>query len=246
MRREILQQSARLAALLLLSGCATGFNREGLQQRLAGQPLEVNDADIRAALAKKGQLRFPIRVAVHLAAETYRPGDGRAPYRARPEDWRWSVKDKEQLARLAEPLKQAGVVSDLYVMSEMISASDDPKSIRLAAAKHGADVVLLIKGVAQIDDYVDASSILNLLVLPGFLVPSSHRDVLLMMQGAMWDVGNEFLYLSTDAESEAKIRGPTFRIKDSDAVDAAKEEALENFGVELAKRMKALKESAAK
>lgn len=98
--------------------------------------------------------------------------------------------------------RENGIVSEMYVMSEMIATSEDLKSIRLAAAKHGADAVLLVKGVAQVDNYVNAGAIFNLLIIPGFVVPASHSDALLMVRGAMWDVGNEFLYVSVDAEGE--------------------------------------------
>jgi hypothetical protein len=231
-----------LMFVLMLTGCSTGFNRQAVHERLADQPIEVTDAAIKAALEKKPQIRFPMRVAVHMVAETYRPSVyGEGPLPARREDWRWSVKDKEQIDKWAEPLKKAGIVSDMFAMSEMISTESDIRSIRLAAAKHGADAVLLIKGVAQIDRYVNPLAILNLFIIPAYVVPASHRDVLFMMRGAMWDVANEYLYISLDAEGEAKTMRPSLLIKDSDAVDAAKTIALEDFGREFEKRMKGLK-----
>jgi hypothetical protein len=111
-------------------------------------------------------------------------------------------------------------------------------------AKHGADAVLVIKGVAEVDRYVNPSAILNLLILPGYFVPASHRDALFMMRAAIWDVANEFLYLSVDAEGEVRMKGPAFRIRDSDAIDSAKSLALESFGKEFLKRMHALKDAA--
>ena len=240
-----------LGLSLLLTGCATGFNRQAIQQRLADQPAVVDDAEIQAALDRKPQLRFPIKLAIHLTAETYYPGLRAAP-RTPPwapdgtpsADWRWTVKDREMIDQWAQPLREAGIVSDLYVMSEMISTTGDPRSIRLAAAKHGADAVLPIKGVSQADSYVDGTAICNLLIIPGYVVPSSHRDVLLLLRGAMWDVGNQCLYLSVDAEGEAKTRAPTFRIKDDAGMDEAKQVALAGFGDELQKRLQALKGTA--
>ena len=241
----MIKTSIALAGLIFLTGCATGFNRQGIQQRLDDQPIEVTDAAIKAALEKKSQIRFPIKLAVHMVSETYLP-DYQGPYRYRPNDWRWSVAEKEVVDQWAETLRENGIISEMFVMSEMIATSEDLKSIRLAAAKHGADAVLLVKGVAQVDNYVNASAIFNLLILPGFVVPASHSDVLLMVRGAMWDVGNEFLYLSVDAEGEGKIKGPTFLIKEDEAIEVAKKESLKNFGKEFVKRMKALKNSSEK
>jgi hypothetical protein len=236
---------AILGLALLLTGCATGFNRQAVAQCLDGPPRVVEGEGIREALDRKPQLRFPITIAVHLVAESYRPvyygrtlvGDAKL----QPADWRWTMQDREQIDKWVDPLRKGGVITDLYVMSEMISTKDDLESARLAAAKHGADAVMLVKGVSQVDKYVDPSSILNLLVLPGYVIPSSHRDALFMMRAAMWDVGNECLYLSVDAEGEAKTRAPTFRVKEGEALEQAKSEALDGFGKELQKRLLALK-----
>ena len=111
-------------------------------------------------------------------------------------------------------------------------------------AKHGADAAWVIKGVAEVDRYVNPSAILNLLILPGYFVPASHRDALFMMRAAIWDVANEFLYLSVDAEGEVRIKGPTFRIRDSNAIDSARSLALQGFEKEFLKRMHALKDAA--
>jgi hypothetical protein len=50
---------------------------------------------------------------------------------------------------------------------------------------------------------------------------------------ALWDVGNEFLYLTAQSEGEAKRLGPTFLIEDEPALDAAKEDALRGINAEL-------------
>jgi hypothetical protein len=130
------------------------------------------------------------------------------------------------------------------MISDLIWNGGDLKSMRLAAARHGADAVLLVRGISQVDSYVNALSIANLLVLPGFLVPASHRDALLVLQGALWDVGNECLYLTAESEGEGKIVRPTFRIKDREAIDLAKEKALADFGQGLIARLGSLGGSA--
>ena len=228
-----MKQVCVVLVAVLLAGCATGFDRGALQQRLEGEELIVTDEAIREALQAKPQLKFPAKVAIHMVAETYHPGT-LYPYWPRSGDWRWSLQDKESIETWTATLRDNGIVSDMFVMSEMVATSDDLKSIRLAAARHGADAVLLIKGVAQVDNYVNPLCILNLAILPVFFVPASHCDALFMMRGAMWDVGNEFLYLSVDAEGEANLIRPTALIKDKHAIGHAKERAMQSFGKELA------------
>ena len=36
--------------LVLMAGCATGFDRKAIRERLAGERVEVNDAEIQRAL----------------------------------------------------------------------------------------------------------------------------------------------------------------------------------------------------
>lgn len=128
---------------------------------------------------------------------------------------------------------------DFYMVSDLIWRGG-LKSMRLAAAWHGADAVLLVKGVSQVDSYVNALSIANLLVLPGFFVPASHRDALLVAQAALWDVGNECLYLTAESEGEGKIVRPTFRVQDREAIEIAKDKALADLGQGLIARLGSL------
>jgi hypothetical protein len=204
----------------------------------------------------KPQLRFPIKVGVAFVEEE--DIDRSDPRTAR---WRWSERDREAVLAAAAPLRTDGVVSDLFVISRDLIAGRDLKHLRLAAAKHGADAVIVVKGAAQVDRYVNPLAILNLSIVGGFFVPASHRDALAdgccglrpppvagrarssVVRCAMWDVGNEVLYLTAESEGEAKRLGPTFLIEDEPALGDAKEDALRGFGAELLRRLAALKGS---
>jgi len=225
---------------IVIAGCASGFDRGVIAQRLEGQRVVVNDAEVLRALQVRPQLRFPIKVAVFLEADSCASGSPHRTSGPSIPGWRWSVKDREQIASWAEPLKARGVIEDLYVVSDLVWTGGDLKSMRLAAAKHGADAVLVLKGVSQVDSYVNALSVLNLMILPGFFVPASHRDALLVLQGALWDVGNECLYLTAESEGEGKISRPTFRIKDQEAIEIAKEKALKDLGQGMIARLGSL------
>ena len=132
-------------------------------------------------------------------------------------------------------------MSDVFVVSDLVREGSDLKSLRLAAAQHGADVLLQIQGVAQVDRYHNPLAILNLLILPGYVVPSTHSDVLFVMHGALWDVGNEYLYATVEAEAEVKKFGATFKLDDENVVNEAKRRAPKDFGEEFIMRVQALK-----
>jgi hypothetical protein len=225
-----------LLLALLVAGCATGFDRAALREELADPPTEASEEAITKALAGRPKLRLPIKVAVHLTAETYRRGryDGEL---VPAESWRWTLEDRKRIETWTEKLRQAGIVSDMFVMSEMVASGHDLEKIRLAAAKHGADAVLVVRGVVQVDRYVNPLCVLNVLVVPGWFVSASHRDALVVLKGAMWDLRHDFLYLSVDAEGKSEVCAPTFEIDAADAIEPARAEALQAFGQELVQRM---------
>jgi hypothetical protein len=152
----------------------------------------------------------------------------------------WRDRDREALLAHAESLRAKGVVSNLFVISPELVEGDDLRHLRLAAATYGADAVLVVKGAAEMDRYPDPLAILNLTIVGGFFVPASHRDALFAVRCALWDVGNEFLYLTAEAEATAKRVGPSFLIEDGPALDAAKEDALRDVEGELLGRLSSL------
>ena len=224
--------------VLVVVGCSSGFDRGRIKERLEGEERQIDDEDIRAALASKPQVRFPIKVGIVFVEDDR---TDRSDRRAVP--FRWTDQDRESLLAAWETLRAKGVVSDLFVISPDLVPGNDLRHLRLAAAKHGADSVLVVKGAAQMDRYANPLALLNLTIVGGFLAPGSHRDALFSARCALWDVGNEFLYLTARSEGEAKRQGPTFLIEDEPALDAAKEDALRGINAELVRRLASLKGS---
>jgi hypothetical protein len=224
----------RLSMLLLavsLSGCfARGFDHNVLTTHLQQTSIIANDEEITKAQALKPQLTFPCRVAVYLPPQV---------------SGRWKAKEKEIVDSWERDLKKEGIVTDMFVMSEMFTHGDSKSptmmDLRVAAAKHGASALLVIQGDCEVDSYMNPAAVFNLTVIGGYIIPASHRDALVQLQGALVDVGNGFLYTSIDAEGEGAIIRPTFIVEDKPAVEKAKLQALTNFGPELLKRMRAVR-----
>ena len=231
-----------LCALLTLTGCATGFDRGAVVEQLDEGKGKVTDADIKKVLEKRAQLDFPVKIAVQLVSETYKiaAAEGGKNMALRVQEWRWTTEDKERIEKWAASLDK-DIVSDVFVMSDLVTSGEDVESARLAAARHGADVVLYVKGVAQVDEYADPLAISNLLIVPIWLVPSWHADTLFIMKGAMYDVANGVLYVSAQSESIGKVTAPPAVIETKDSINKAKTQALKKFGDEFIKRVSALK-----
>jgi hypothetical protein len=217
-----------LLSTLVLSGCAHDYQHAGLRARLQDEGLQVVDEEICNALAMKPQLTFPCRIAVHLA-----PG----------RDWRWTAQDKALMEQWAIALREEGIASDVFLMSDMFVTGISLKDLRVAAARHGADALFVIQGKAEVEKRLNAAAVFNVTGIGGYLVPASHREALFTMQGGLLDVGNSFLYASVESEGEAALMRPTFLIEDKDAITKAKDQALARFGPALLQRLRCVRES---
>lgn len=216
-----------LPLCLIPLGCAHGFDRDALRERLNDGTLQINDKAIAEARELRPQLKLPCRVALYLVPP-------------RDRDWRWTPEDKAHLDALAAALKNEGVASDVLPLPEMLAGKGELKDLRLAAAQCGADVLFVVRGAAQTDSYKNFASVLNLTVVGGYTVPGSHRDTLFVLEGVLLDVDNGYVYGGVQAEGVGKIVRPTFVIEDKDSVALAKKAALAQFTTETLDRMKRL------
>jgi rhombotail lipoprotein len=214
--------------LLALSGCATGFDRGALIERMHRESVcEVQDKEIQEVRALKPQLTFPCRIAVYL-----KPPSG--------SDWRWTSQDKEMLMSAAQVLQNEGIASNIILMGGLHAKDGDLKHLRMEAARYGADAVLVIQGVQQTDSYLNPAAVFNLTIVGGFVIPASHRDSLFLVEAVLVDVGNGCLYASVESEGEGSIVRPTFIVDDKDAVSRAKRKALERLAPELVRHLRSL------
>jgi hypothetical protein len=215
---------------MVLSGCASGFDRGAMKARMQNEAPPTTDEDIQQVQALKPQLTFPCRIAVYL-----KPGQG---------NWRWTPKDKAVMESWGKALVKDGIASDVFLMSDMfVPEGCSLKQLRVAAARHGADALFVIQGTAQSDSWLNPAAVLNLTVVGGFLVPGSCEDALFLMQGGLVDVGNGFLYAAVESEGEGKTLRPTFVSDERGAVEKAKRRAVEQFGPELLRRLHHLRGS---
>ena len=122
----------------------------------------------------------------------------------------------------------------------MLTGKGELKELQLAAAKCGADVLLVVDGASQSDRYMNPAAVLYLTIVGGYLVPGSHVDSLFMIEGCLFDVDNGFLYTSARAEGVGKIVRPSFLIEEKDAIAEAKTQAIGKFSDALLRQMQSL------
>ena len=222
--------------IMVLIGCAEskGFDRGALRGSLGPA---TTDQEIQDVLALKPQLPAPFKLGIYLNSNSWN-------YKRRF----WTDGEKSEFLTYGNQLKEAGIISDIYLISEDTvpgnhnwafgnTANRDLKDLRLAAARYGADAVLLISDVSAVDRYNNPAAFLYWTIIGAYLVPGTHSDALVMLRSSLWDVRNGYLYATQDAEGMAKRMGPAFLLEDVDSIDEAKKVAIADFGKKLTERM---------
>ena len=234
--RPAASSAAALLAALVVAGCATasGFDRGALRAEIASAPV-VTDADIANALAAKPQLPAPFRLAVHFA-----PPTGASRRWDTPPD-RWESDDRRTILDALDPLRASGAVSEIVPIGDGVVEGTDRRAIRLGAARAGCDAVLVVRGVSSIDDYNNSLGITYVLIVTPLFVPGSVVDALYLANASLWDVRNDYLYLSSEAEGTSSQTRPGAFKDEEGAVEEAKRDALAALAKDVAARLGAMR-----
>lgn len=228
-----------LAALIpiyfLHLGCASeGFNRGALKEQVGVTKATFDEKDIKEAYNKKPNLPKAFKLGVYFVPPKFGPG-------SEPQ-WRWTEQDKKLIESIGQKLKSQGLVSNVFPILDSITDGEDLKSLRLAAAKHQADALLIVRGAGEIDRYINKWGWSYILLFPTLFVPGSETETLFMVNATMWDVKNEYLYLTSEAESLAKeTYVAAFGRQDKALFDEAKTQALTELKAELERMIEGTK-----
>jgi len=220
-----------LAAAFLVVGCAAsrGFDRGALKEALASAP--ATEEDIQRVLDLRPQLPRPFKLGIFFK-------DGALTRSDRSQHqwygWNWQPRDKDTMVEVGTSLQRDAVVSHAFIVSPEISNGQDLKSIRLAAARQGADAVMVISGVADVDRYNNLLGPTYALLITALIVPGSVADALFVSHAGLWDVRNEFLYAAAEADGQASLTRPAALLRDEVVVAQARARSI----AELATAMK--------
>lgn len=216
--------------ILLLTACASsrGFDRGTLREQLSA-PQQVTEDEIKKVLELKPQLPAPFRLAVYFTPP--------APGWQAGQNWNWSGEDKEQLLAIGTELKGKGVISEIVPLGGYLVEGSDNRAIRLAAARAGADAVLVVNGTSAVDRYNNDLGLTYLLLVTPFFVAGTEADALFLANATLWDVRNQYLYLALEGEGTAKEVKPAYYINEKRLVTAARATALSNLKDELVTRL---------
>jgi hypothetical protein len=195
MTQHRLLNASWLSAFVLLCACggSTGFYQPAPRDPATLAAPTINEDQVRAAFELRPQLPRPYRLGVFFRT----PADDSidAP-------WRWDAAHKRAVLGFSKAVHKSGEVSDVFAIDDATSAADDLRAIRIAAARHGADAVLVVSGKDEVRRSSNAWAASYVALLPMLFAPGSELDVTFFAHAEMWDVRNEYLYLSAEAEGE--------------------------------------------
>lgn len=217
-----------LTIIISFCSCGRGFDRGYLRDKLSNDN-PVTEEEIKNALELKPQLPSPFKLAIYFTQpKTYWRSDKSSI---------WIAEDKDKLLEVGNELKQKGIISEAILINDSIIEGTDRKSIRLGAARAGADAVLIINGISDADRHDNIFAITYFIIITTFFVPGSDVDAIFMANASLWDVRNQFLYLSVETEGIAEETRPLF-LTDRDRVTGiAKAKALTELKKDLIDRV---------
>lgn len=223
-----------LITLSFAAGCSSkskGFNRGQLHNSM--NEIIVTDKNIKDTLALKPQLPSTFKLGVYFTEpqkENY----------STPEI-RWMSEDKEAFINsLSKELVSSKKLSQIITISSATVSKENLKNIRLAAAQHGVDAVMVISTANAAKQQLNSLAWSYLALAPAYFVNGNVSKSLVISQATLWDVRNQFLYMTAEAENYQKLAYPAFNPKEEKLVEETKRASFKALSKEVSKQFKQL------
>jgi hypothetical protein len=202
--------------VLLFAACgASGMDR-ATTPRPSDTPPVVDDPSVAAILQRQAQLPARPRVAVWLVP------DPRF-------DW-----DFEDTTALVEAAPEG---AELFPLLPSALVGGDPQALRLEAARHGADAILLVQGFPEQSRASNGWAAAYALLLPVLFAPGGELHTRFRVEARLVDVGNRYLYATALAETERHQTAPHPFLDAGGQLEAARSEAVAELTEELGARL---------
>ncbi|MCJ8276900.1 MAG: hypothetical protein MJK18_08665, partial [Bdellovibrionales bacterium] len=129
-----------------------------------------------------------------------------------------------------QELRGTGINAKVFPLLESLTNGTDMRSLSLAAAKHGADALMIIEGGVDRESYARDYALSYALIVPMFFVKGNRAETLFVANATLWDVRNEYLYLSTQSEGNHSLNYPLiFPETDREAFAKSKDMAVDQL-----------------
>jgi hypothetical protein len=227
-RRSALLGGAFVAICCWLgASCAsTGMDR-GAEIRLPEGAAPVTDnAEIERELGRRPQLPEHVRLGVYFRPPPRDDGDARAK-------WRWTMEDRTKVVAAGEDLPSV----ELFPLSDTVVDGTTVEALRLAAARHGADALLVVDGGYEQASSTNGWAVSYALLVPVLFAPGGELETVFRANAAMYDVRNGYLYMTAESETEDRQERAHLWIDEEEGVRASKTEAIDELSEEIGRRL---------
>ena len=184
---------------LALSGC-TSFDKAAEEKRLSFANSAIIQP-VNTSLAK------PFRLGILLDLETT---DSLGEYHRR---WSWDDTDKRMVSSYADSLVKEGGISEYFFIPEENMPIQDLKTTMKKAAEDKADALLIVRGVINVNKYMNPFGILDPTIIGALILPGSNMDVTILVHLDLWNLKNQKLLISLKADSIQRDTGTTLFIR---------------------------------
>ena len=209
-----------LPIFLLLIGCASsqGFDRITMNEVLHVGPPTISLSN--STENQDGRLSTPLRLGIFFVNHDF-------PDRRSVQKLEWWATDREQLLYQLAPLRNEHILTDAFVLMDATLHGDNIREVKRVGARYGADVVLIVDGVAAVDRYNNRYAWLYPTLLGAYLAPGTQSDALVMVTGSLWAVRSEWHAPIQTVEGVSKVVGSAVSVEDSAALLEAKQQAIQ-------------------
>ena len=216
--------------IVALSACASsqGFDRTAMNEALHVEPTPIPESQPLAS--QNVHLPTPVRLGIFFASHDF-------PHRQSIRRVEWLARDRDQLLRELSPLQDTHVLQDAFVLMDATLRGEDIRGIRQAGARYGADVVLIVDGVAAVDRYNNRFAWLYPTLLAAYLAPGTESDALVMVTGGLWGVHSEWHAPMQTVEGTSTLVGSAVLVEDIAALQEAKKHAIRALGQRIVDRL---------
>lgn len=221
--------------LITLSACSTGleFDRTDMQNTLH-QRLELGpEHQTRNRTEHHPPPADPFRLGVYFVQTEF-------PSRESIRSAEWLSTEKDRLAQGLAQLRDDRIAREIVILAEPTVRTLTRQELRQAAARYGVDVLLLVDGVGAVSRRNNAYALLYPTVLGAWLAPGTVIDALFIIDGVLWDLRTDMIPGRQTAEGQAQRTGAVVMVNDTDALNEAKDRAIDAFGRNITDRVRSL------
>ena len=235
--RQITQYSFRIYLALIAVGLAGCTGSRGFDQTAMREALHLNSlstSENQSVLHQSARPSPPFRMGVFFAKHD-------VPNTPSVRKIEWLNADRDQLLRELAPLRDEQLLADMFILTDVRLRGDDIKEIRQAGARFGADVVLIIDGIAAIDRHNNYLAWLYPTLLGAYLVPGTESDALVMATGSLLATRSDWHAPIQTVEERSKAVGAAAFLEDKTPLQEAKKLAIQTLANRVADQLRLLK-----